>query len=160
MNRSFVIAVFLLIATALPVHARMGQLDAKAEAGNPIRQFEALIASIRVELEPGGKYAHVPRNDRPALESQLNLMATLLQGVDSIDGMSKHRKIRLFNAQEKVNGLLLQSEADRVQCETHKITGSHRPRTVCMTLVERENAKEDSQRLFRVYARGFGDASN
>jgi len=138
----------------------MGQSETEGHTRNPIHQFEALIASIRVELEPGGKYAYVPKNDRPALESQLNLMATLLQGVDSIEDMSKHRKIRLFNAQEKVNGLLLQSEGNRVQCETHKITGSHRPRTVCMTLVERENAKEDSQRLFRTYARGFTDASN
>lgn len=156
MKTRMFLPLVLSLALAAPAQAYLGGDAESAPATNPVRLLEQQIASIRAELEPGGRYGNVPKNDRPAIESQLNLMASLLRGVDSIEDLSKHRKIRLFNAQEKVNGLLLQVEAQSLECETHKITGSHRPRTVCMTTAEKEAAKEDSQRLFRTYSRGIG----
>lgn len=123
-------------------------------------EFETIANEIRIQMEPGGRYGYVPSNDRPKIEEQLSVMANLLKGVEVIEELSSEDRVRLFNAQEKINGLLLQHDGQRLVCEKTRVTGSHRPRTVCMTYAEREAAREDSQRLFRVHNRGINPDPN
>lgn len=123
-------------------------------------EFETIANGIRIQMEPGGRYAHVPEIDRPAIEEQLNKIASLLDGVEVIEELNHEDRVRLFNAQEKVNALLLQHDGERLVCEKTRVTGSHRPRTVCMTWSERQAAREDAQRLFRVYSRGIAKEPN
>ncbi|MBK8283541.1 MAG: hypothetical protein IPK97_00935 [Ahniella sp.] len=120
----------------------------------PVEKLELAIADIRAGLDPGGKYAYVPKIDRRDIEEQLNIMASLLRGVDAIEDMNQRRKIRLFNAQERVNGLLLQAEGARTVCESHKVTGSHMTSTVCMTQAEKEAAKDTTSRTWLNYLKG------
>lgn len=123
-------------------------------------EFDAIANEIRIQMEPGGRYGYVPNIDRPKIEEQLATMTSLLKGVEVIEELSHEDRVRLFNAQEKINGLLLQHDGQRLVCEKTRVTGSHRPRTVCMTYAEREAAREDSQRLFRVYSRGISPEPN
>ncbi len=123
-------------------------------APRPVETLEVAIADIRAGLEPGGKYDYVPKIDRRDIEEQLNIMASLLRGVDAIEDMNQRRKIRLFNAQERVNGLLLQAEGARTVCESTKVTGSHMTSTVCMTQAEKEAAKDTTSRTWLNYLRG------
>lgn len=123
-------------------------------------EFQTIANEIRIQMEPGGRYGYVPQIDRPKIEEQLNMMASLLKGVSVIEELSDVDRVRLFNAQEKVNGLLLQHDSQRLVCEKTRVTGSHRPRTVCMTYAEREAAREDAARTFRTYNRGINPEPN
>ncbi|MBK8283542.1 MAG: hypothetical protein IPK97_00940 [Ahniella sp.] len=110
-------------------------------------EFDIIAKSIRIQMEPGGRFAYVPKIDRPAIEDNLKEMSRLLDGVEVIEELAHVDRIRLFNAQEKVNGLLLQHDGDRLVCEKTKVTGSHRPRTVCMTYNEKRAARETVDRM-------------
>lgn len=123
-------------------------------------EFQTIANEIRIQMEPGGRYGDVPAIDRPKIEEQLNVMASLLEGVEVIEELKDEDRVRLFNAQEKINGLLLQHDGQRLVCEKTRVTGSHRPRTVCMTYAERQAAREDAQRTFRVYNRGISPEPN
>ena len=147
MNRCFVFAVTLGFVSLLPS-------SVVTAAQRPVETLETAIADIRAGLEPGGKYDYVPKIDRRDIEEQLNIMASLLRGVDAIEDMNQRRKIRLFNAQERVNGLLLQAEGARTVCESHKVTGSHMTSTVCMTQAEKEAAKDTTSRTWLNYLKG------
>lgn len=147
MKARVLIALTLCLAVMTPV-------GASNQAASPAEQLAMAIADIRVGLEPGGKYAYVPKIDRRDIEDQLNTMTSLLQGVARIEDMNQRRRIRLFNAQERLNGLLLQAEGDRSICESHKVTGSHMTSTVCMTRAEKESAKGDTERTWLNYNKG------
>jgi len=123
-------------------------------------EFDTIANQIRIQMEPGGRYAYVPKIDRPKVEDELKAMAALLEGVDVIEELKHEDRIRLFNSQERVNALLLQHDGERQVCEKTRVTGSHRPRTVCMTFAEREAARDTSKRFFEVYGRTPLPASN
>ncbi|AVP98738.1 hypothetical protein C7S18_16760 [Ahniella affigens] len=125
-----------------------------------VNEFSTIADGIRIQMEPGGRYANVPNIDRPQIEDQLSVMASLLNGVASVEDLNPTDKVRLFNAQERVNSLLLQHDNERLFCEKTRVTGSHRPRTVCMTYAEREAARESAARLFRTYDRGISPEPN
>lgn len=156
MKRKLLAVLWLYLCTQASAFAWMQTTDDAHAKANPIRNYEAVIADIRANLEPGGKYAYVPEIDRPAVEEQLNIISGILAKVDSVDELNQRRKVRLFNAQEKLNGLLLQSDAEREHCETTKLTGTHRPQTVCLTNKQREEAEETRRRFTNSYVHGFG----
>ena len=115
----------------------------KAQPGD----FPELIKMIRIELEPGGRFADVPPGDRPLLDEKLKLMETLLGDVQHVDELSDNDKMKLLNAQSHVNAVLLKNDDQRLVCERYTPTGSHRPQKVCMTVAERARLQEQGQRL-------------
>lgn len=156
MKRKLLAVLLLYVCAQASAFAWMQTSDDAGAKPNPVRSYEAVIADIRTNLEPGGKYAYVPKNDRPAVEEQLNIISSILAKVDSVEELNQRRRVRLFNAQEKLNGLLLQSEADRQHCQTTKLTGTHRTQTVCLTNKQREEAEETRRRFTNSYVHGFG----
>lgn len=156
MKRKLIAVLWLSLCVNASAWAWMQAPQDNAGKANPVRQFEAVVADIRANLEPGGKYDYVPKIDRPKIEEQLDIISTLLANVDSVDELNQRRKVRLFNAQEKLNGLLLQAEAERVHCQQTKLTGSHRTQTVCLTNKQREEAEETRRRFTNSYVHGFG----
>ncbi|AVP98736.1 hypothetical protein C7S18_16750 [Ahniella affigens] len=156
MKRKLLAVLCLYLCAQASALAWMQTSDDAGAKANPVRHYEAVIADIRVNLEPGGKYAYVPQNDRPAVEEQLGIISSILAKVDSIDELNQRRKIRLFNAQEKLNGLLLQSEDNREHCQATKLTGTHMTKTVCLTNKQREEAEETRRRFTNSYVHGFG----
>lgn len=156
MKRKLIAVFWLSFCFSASAWAWMQESRAEGSNVNPVKQFEAVVANIRANLEPGGKYDYVPAADRPHIEEQLNIISSLLANVDSVDQLNQRRKVKLFNAQEKLNGLLLQAEAERMHCQQTKLTGTHRTQTVCLTGKQREEAEETRRRFTNSYVHGFG----
>jgi hypothetical protein len=114
----------------------------KAQPGD----FPELIKMIRIELEPGGRFADVPPGDRPLLDEKLKLMETLLGDVRHVDELSDNDKMKLLNAQSHVNAVLLKNDDQRLVCERYTPTGSHRPQKVCITVAQRRENSERARR--------------
>lgn len=112
-------------------------------------QFAELIAMVRSEIEPGGRWEYVPKSQRRLLEEKFDEMERVLEGRQSVDELTNADKLRLINAQEHANAILTQHDGRRLICERVTPTGSHRPKNVCTSLAERKRANEDSTKFLR-----------
>jgi hypothetical protein len=122
--------------------------DAKPVFGKKTQpaDFPELIAMIRMEVKPGGRWETVPDRDRPLLEQKLSEMEDILEGHESVADLADDAQLRLINAQGHANAILTQNDGHRLICERIKPVGSHRPVKQCMTVAQRRQANEDSRR--------------
>lgn len=147
MNQKILISVLLM---SVSFFATAGEPEeSKLVFGEKVTptEFPQLIEMVRAEIQPGGRWEYVPQLDRPILENNLKLMESLLTDHVSVEDMSGNEKMKLINAQERVNVLLLQHDGQRLICERYTPTGSHRPQKICLTLAQRRKTTEDSQRM-------------
>ncbi|MGH2549883.1 MAG: hypothetical protein ACRDHN_10860, partial [Thermomicrobiales bacterium] len=78
--------------------------------------FDPLAASIRKDMEDGGRYAYVKPAERTTIDKKLSEMSTLFAETGAVANMSEDQKIALFNDQEVVNSILTLRDRDRVIC--------------------------------------------
>lgn len=141
--------VSLLVATSMfalsdQALATPGREQPKPVFGEHVSpsEFPQLIAMVRAELEPGGRWQYVPEKRLPALESRLAEMEALLAGHGSVDEMTVEEKMKLLNAQEHANAILTDNDGERVICERHKPINSRIGSVLCVTLAERNNMRD------------------
>ena len=109
-------------------------------------QFAELDQSIRNGLNDGGRYAYVPASQKRVLLDQLDQITTLLALGDP-ESLDEDNRIKLYNAQEKANGILTQYDGNREICERTQRTGTHRYETVCRTYAEKREAQRAAARI-------------
>jgi hypothetical protein len=145
--RNKAVLMFAMLAVSACTFAATVE-DAKPVFGKKIQpaEFPELIAMIRMEIEPGGRWETVPDRDRPLLETKLSEMERILEGHDSVAELADDEQLRLINAQEHANAILTQNDGQRLVCERIKPVGSHRPVKQCMTVAQRRQENEDSRR--------------
>lgn len=154
------LAVLLALVSAPALAVWSGPETASARTPTPAEAFAEQADAIREELRPGGQYSHLSASQQRKVDEQLKLMASMLDGVDDINKLRKEKRVRMFNAQEQLNALLLAQGDDQLVCERTKVTGSHRTTTVCMTMAQKTEAEESSDRLFQTYNRSLKSGSN
>jgi hypothetical protein len=158
-NRSGVMNYRFIVLSAFCVLAM--NVSATSQQPKPVfgekvvpTQFPELIAMVRSEIEPGGRWEYVPKSQRRLLEEKFDEMERVLDGRQSVDELSNAEKLRLINAQEHANAILTQHDGRRLICERVTPTGSHRPKNVCITLAERKRANEESTKMLRGIQKG------
>ena len=109
-------------------------------------QFAALDQSIREGLNDGGRYAYVPASQKRVLLDQLDQITLYLTKGDP-EALTEEDRIKLYNAQEKANGILTQYDGNREICERTQRTGTHRYETVCRTYAEKREAQRAAARI-------------
>lgn len=141
-------ALILIALFAFAAGAQAGTEQPKPVFGEKIAPAELpkLIEMIRYEIEPGGRWENVPKQDRPVLEAKLKEMEDVLQGRSSVGELNNDERLRLINAQEHANAILTEHDGQRLICKRETPTGSHRPQNICMTVAQRKQASEDSRR--------------
>jgi hypothetical protein len=120
------------------------------------------IDKLNVDL--GGKaYGHVKDEGRHKIEASEAEIRHLLQDVRSLDALDDTQKVALFNETQAIIAVLNDSEKDRLICERERVTGSHRPVVLCMTVEERRKQSDitkqalfDSQRVHKPIPRAGG----
>ncbi|MEK7383093.1 MAG: hypothetical protein AAB262_07385 [Elusimicrobiota bacterium] len=117
-------------------------------------EFLRTLQMVREEIKPGGRWEYVPSVDRPGLEASMKTMEALLAGRDAVDSMSEDDKMRLFNAQERINAILARNDGQRVVCEMVKPTGSHNAKRLCLTYAEKRLMQEDAASTLERLPRG------
>lgn len=108
-------------------------------------KFESVSASVRKELEKGGRYEYVKPEERRQIEQKLTDMGAAFNESGSVQTMKEDTKIKLFNDQEVINSILTKRDKDRVICTNQAPLGSHIPVTSCHTYGQEEDARRGTR---------------
>jgi hypothetical protein len=129
--KNILFAITALFAAPLILAASTEQKKIVA-ADNP-QAFADLAASIRLEMESGGRFEFISAGDKAQVNADLDKMQASLNKNGPVSGMKIEDKLALFNTQEHVNGLLTHSDSNRLVCERSNPLGSHISQTTCRT---------------------------
>lgn len=111
-------------AAAVPIDA-----DNKVAVGADTKErFDAVAAAVRKEMSPGGRFEFVSGLERRTVDARLADMRSLFDQFGMVDKMDADSKIRLFNDQEKINGILTRNDGNRLVCTREVPVGTHSPK--------------------------------
>lgn len=99
-------------------------------------RFEAVAAAVRKEMSPGGRFEFVSRLERDTVNRRLADMQTLFSQFGAVAKMDADSKVRLYNDQEEINGILTRNDSNRQICTREVPVGTHFPKMVCETYGE------------------------
>lgn len=132
------------------VHARAADGGVKAETK---ADFVAVVAAVKKEMVPGGRYEFVDRSERATIDTNLAEMQALFDKYVDVAAMDKDAKLQLYVDQENVNAILTRRDDRRMICKSERPLGSLIPKRVCRTygVVEgdRRNAQDEMIRSAR-----------
>jgi hypothetical protein len=136
-----------LMAALLPLtFAAAAQSPAEATKNADSREkLSQVAANVREEMRTGGRFEFVKAGERETIDGKFAEMDALYAQAGSVDAMKDDAKIELFNAQETINSILTQRDANRIVCKNEPIIGSHVRTKTCRTYRE-ELAKADASR--------------
>ena len=113
--------------------------------------FERQAAAARAQMRPHGRYEYVDPQERGEVEQGLAHMDALFSRYGDVASMPQDARVALLNDQERVNGILMHNDIDRLVCQHVAPLGSRIPKTECRTygqiMREREGARESMQTL-------------
>ena len=118
-------------------------------------EFEAYRAWLIEELHAGRGLIELSPAGRSEVHAILERMERRLARVDRIEDLAGDDRRELFNDQERLRVILSEAEEDsRVHCRKEKVTGSHRPKSICQTVAEWRRHREDAHDLWRRHSMG------
>ncbi|MDC8011159.1 hypothetical protein [Tahibacter soli] len=148
MNRWIVNALLLgSLVCAAPAGAA-GKEEEKAIAAETKAAFVDQAASVRKQMEQGGRYEFVSGPERSRVGARLDEMAAIFEQGD-VASLSKAKVADLYTAQEDINAILTKRDGRRVICERVKTVGSHMKTQQCITYAEQERGRRISQDALR-----------
>lgn len=109
--------------------------------------FDTVAAQVRAEMNADGRYAYIKPDERDKVDASLAEMGRLFDTNGSVDKMDKDTKVKLFNAQETVNGILTLRDRDRLICERGAQPGTRIVGTSCHTYGDLEAARQASAKF-------------
>jgi len=139
------LAALLLSAVCQCAFAATGKAPIQATSQN---DFAKVVASVRAEMAPKGRYAEVAGVERSRVNARLDEMTALFAKDGDVSQMGQADKVALFNAQEEVNGILLKRDGDRLVCKTEARSGTHFKNTTCKTAREIAIDQENAQKWY------------
>lgn len=123
-------------SAAVTTEAPTSAYDKVANRADNKRSFDAVAAAIRKEMSPGGRFEFVSGVERHTVDARLVEMQSLFNQFGSVDKMDIGSKVRLFNDQELINGILTRNDNNRQVCDWEMPVGTHFPKVVCATYGE------------------------
>jgi len=128
------------------------QVIEKPVVADTPEKFAQTAGQIRAEMNAGGRYEFINPGDKGKVETDLNSIGAMLQKSGAVAAMSQEDKVRLFNTQEHLNGLLTHSDSNRLVCERRAPVGTNIPLNTCKTVGEIEKNRRDSQKYMQDHA--------
>lgn len=136
----------MLVAVPTSVLAKKDKPIVKAQDKEA---FAAVVDAVHQEMRPGGRFEFVTADERATVDARLGEMGALFDKFGTVDRMNDDAKLKLFNDQEKVNGILTQRDGDRLVCENTPPLGSNIPRTTCRTYRQIAQSRQDNADAMR-----------
>lgn len=138
----FFVAVFLL--GSMNVHAAAPASAQKVSTNAPeiIQQQTALRAAV---LSGKGAFKDMDASARDDLLRHQEIVIDLLKGKELTTQLSEADQIRVSNSISSIVAAINNAEDDRMVCRREKMTGSHRPETVCKTVAQRRLEREEAR---------------
>lgn len=144
MYRKSTLLILALVMFAAPLQAK--KAVEKVVVADTAEKFEALVEKIHGQMADGERYEFMNNRDRQTVDMSFKKMSAMLTTSGTVDAMSEDEKIKLFNEQEKVNGLLARNADDRLVCTHVAPVGSHLPVKTCKTVRQIKKDQSDSNR--------------
>lgn len=139
-------ALLLVTVAVVSIASANENYHEKAINADTKEKFEEISATVRKEMEDGGRYEYVKPDERKTIDRKLSEIDALFAEKDSVQGMKQDTKVKLFNAQEVVNSILTRRDRDRVICKNEAPLGSHIPVTSCHTYGQEEDARRGAHK--------------
>jgi hypothetical protein len=143
------IAVMLFTLVGSAVCLAADKVDEKRVAADTPEKFAETIKQIHEDMDTGGRYEYIKPQDKARVDTDLNSMAAMLQKSGSVTAMSQDDRVKLFNIQEHLNGVLSHSDSNRLVCEHRPPVGTNIPTTTCKTFAQIEKERNDSQKYMQ-----------
>ena len=139
---------FLQLVSAVACIAADRVIDKPVVADTP-EKFAQTASQIRTQMNANGRYEYIRPADKANAEVDLNSIAAMLEKSGSVAAMNETEKVKLFNTQEHLNGILTHSDSNRLVCERRAPVGTSIAITTCKTVAEIEEARHDNQDAIR-----------
>lgn len=153
---SLVAVVLMLVASPLLAKQKAQENVVIADSAD---KFVVLVEKIRSQMATGKRYEFLSPGDRKLVNQSLDKMGALLEASGSVEAMTMDDRTRLFNEQERANGILAKNADDRLVCTRVAPTGSHRPVTECKTYREVEETRKNAQTQLQEMTKFRGNPS-
>lgn len=112
-------------------------------------KLQGVIDSIHADMAQGKRYEFINPTERQNVDADFATMTALMKNSGSVTAMKQPDRIKLFNTQEHVNGLLTHSDRNRLICERRAKVGSNLPVTDCRTLADVELNRGETQKFLQ-----------
>ena len=124
----------------------------KPVAADTPEKFAETAAQIRKEMGANGRYEFIRPDDKGKADADLDAIAAMLQKAGSVSALPEGDRVKLFNTQEHLNGILTHSDRNRLVCERRAQVGTNIPQNTCKTVAEIEKMRRDSQKYMNDHA--------
>ena len=105
-------------------------------------------AQIRAEVQAGeGRYVDMPVDKRHELLAKQDGLLKLIEGKQTDDQLTQSEQMEAFNTLEWIEATINNAEDERMICKREKPTGSNRMQSVCKTVAQRREERENSERM-------------
>jgi hypothetical protein len=121
----------------------------KPVTADTAEKFAQATEEVRDAMGPGGRYEFISPDSRAKVEADMGKMQSLFQQTGSVAAMSQEQKLKLFNTQEHLNGVLSHSDRNRLVCERRAPVGTNIPVTTCRTAGDIESERRLSQKFMQ-----------
>lgn len=120
------------MGAAVPTNAD----DKVAVRADTKQRFDDVAAAVRKEMAPGGRFEFVSGLERHTVDQRLADMQALFNRFGAVAKMDADSKVRLFDDQEKIDGILTRNDSNRQICIREIPVGTHFPKMMCRTYGE------------------------
>lgn len=107
--------------------------------------FEAVVAAIHKQMEPGGRWQFVSPGERTTIDGNFADMQKLYDKFGSVDKMDANTRMQLAADQSSINAILTQKDGDKLICESIVPVGSHLPVKTCKTFAQIQQEQRNAQ---------------
>lgn len=132
-----------------PAGSGSGSNDKAIVRADNKANFEAVVAAIHKQMEPGGRWQYIDANERNTIDGSFADMTKLYDQYGSVDKMDQSAKVRLLADQSTVNAILTKKDGDRLICQSTTPVGSHLPVKTCKTYAQVQAEQNSAQQFLR-----------
>lgn len=139
------VCTMLLLAAAGAAQAKMAQgkdQEVKLDVQVPVsEQILKVESALRTET-----YSEISIEDRSQVQAALDRIKSKLGDSASVASLNPVDRTQVFNDQEVVNTILTRAKDDsRMVCHREKVVGSNFQQSVCLTVAQRRQARENGK---------------
>lgn len=137
----------ILMALAASVAFADDVVKKPVDVADAAEKLQGVIDSIHAEMAPSKRYEFTNPTERRDIDTDFATMMTLMTKAGSVTAMKQPDRVKLFNTQEHVNGILTHTDRNRLICERRPKMGSNLPVTDCRTLADVELNRSETQKF-------------
>jgi multidrug resistance efflux pump len=136
-----------LAALALGLVLSFSPAGAQHHPNTDAAAIRAQQSQIRSDAQARiGRYKDMSETKRLKMFEHQDRVEHLTAGISQTTELGENDQIVLFNALEAIEALVNQAENERMVCRRIKPVGSNRPTTVCRTVAQLREDREEAER--------------